>query len=123
MYLIECVMSPENIETREGYVSFADTTEERITLTALVKALSRFNKRCDLNIFTKCGGVFCALDTGRALTYAKAEYRNAKGDQIKNAELWDLLLEHLERHEWKISKEDHSYMSYMASELKKRIKR
>lgn len=118
MYLIECLIN-DRIESREGFVYFPETTEDSITLAALIKALIQFNKPCELTIFTKCTGVYSALDTGRAFEYDKKNFKSARGTPIRNAELWDILMELLQKHKWKISREDHSYMTYMESELKK----
>lgn len=118
MYLIECVIN-DRIETREGFVYFPDATEDSVILTAMIKALIMLNKSCELKIFTKCVGVFNALDTGRALAYREKNFTSSRRTPIKNAILWDILIDLLKKHEWKITKEDHSYMNYMESTLRK----
>lgn len=118
MYLIECVIN-DRIETREGIIYFPDATEDSVILTALIKALIQFNKSCELKIFTKCQGVFNALNTGRALEYRERNFTSSRKTQIKNAILWDILIELLQKHKWKITQEDHSYMNYMESALRK----
>ena len=118
MYLIECVIN-DRIETREGTVYYPDTTEDSVILAALIMALCKFNKSCELRIFTKCMGVFNALDTGRALKYREKDFTSSRKTMIRNAELWDILIELLQKHKWEITQDDHSYMNYMESTLKK----
>lgn len=118
MWLIECVIN-DRIETREGVSFYPETTEDAIILTTLIKALIQLNKPCELKIFTKCEGVFNALGTGRALEYRGKDFMSARKAPIKNAVLWDLLIELLQKHKWTITQEDHSYMNYMESALKK----
>lgn len=118
MYLVECVIN-NRIESREGIVSFPDTTEDAITITALIRALAELNKPCKFKIYTSDRNIFYAMETGRAQQFRKQGYVNAKGIPVKNAELWEILFDLLKKHEWKISQEDHSYRLYMDSELKK----
>lgn len=118
MYLVECVIN-NRIESREGIVSFPDTTEDAITITALIRALAELNKPCKFKIYTSDRNIFYALETGRAQKFRDKEYMNAKGLPVKNAELWEILFELLQKHEWEITQEEHSYRLYMESELKK----
>lgn len=118
MWLIECVIN-DRIESREGIVTFPDTTEDAITIMALIKGLMELNKPCKFTIYTSDRNIFYALDTGRAQEFQKNGYVNARGLPVKNAELWEILFDLLKKHEWKISQEDHSYKIYMESELKK----
>ncbi|MBR2805887.1 MAG: hypothetical protein IKE18_03805 [Oscillospiraceae bacterium] len=117
IYLIECPKHPDNVV--KGFSKLQDTTEDALTLLTIIKALQRFTKKATISIFTKCNGVYHAINTGRCFTYKEDDWKNAKGQQIKNAELWDLLIENLARHEWSITQADHSFMEYMRTELKR----
>lgn len=117
MYLIECPKQPDNVV--KGFSELQETTEDAITLLTIIKALNRFTKRSTISIFTKCNGVYHSVTSGRCMKYREDKWRNAKGQQIKNAELWDILTELLSKHECTITQDDHSFMEYMRSELKK----
>lgn len=117
IYLIECPEYPDNIV--KGFVSFPDITEDALELTALIEALSRFNKPTTIRIYTKCKGVFYALDTGRIQKARLTGWVNADGKPTKNAELWDIFISLLKRHSWTITQEDHSFMEITRTELKK----
>lgn len=117
IYLIECPAHPDNVV--KGFSKLQDTTEDALTLLTIIKALQRFTKKATISIFTKCNGVYHSIDTGRCFKYKEDDWKNAKGQQIKNAELWDILLEILARHDWSITQADHSFMEYMRSELKR----
>lgn len=117
IYLIECPAHPDNVV--KGFSKLQDTTEDALTLLTIIKALQRFTKKATISIFTKCNGVYHTIDTGRCFKYKEDDWKNAKGQQIKNAELWDILLEILAKHEWSITQADHSFMEYMRSELKR----
>lgn len=117
MYLIESPASPDNVV--KGFIALQETTEDGITLVSIIKALNRFTKPSKINIFTKCNGVYHSIDSGRCFEYQKNKWLNAKGSQVKNAELWEILVDVLPKHNWTITQADHSFMEYMRSELKK----
>ena len=117
MYLIECPSSPDNVV--KGFTVLQETTEDAITLVSIIRALNRFSKPSKISIFTKCNGVYHTLDSGRCFEYQKNRWITAKGTQVKNAELWDILVNLLAKFEWTIIQADHSFQEYMRSELKK----
>lgn len=117
MYLIESPKHPDYVV--KGFSELQDTTEDALTLLAIIKALNRFTKPSNITIFTKCNGVYHSIDSGRCFEYQANRWKNAKGQQIKNAELWDILIDHLSKHEYTITQADHSFMEFMRTELKK----
>ena len=117
MYLIECPASPDNVV--RGYIGLQETTEDAITLVTIIKALNRFTKPSKITIFTRCNGVYHSIDSGRCFEYQKNRWINAKGTQVKNAELWEILVDMLPKHEWEITQADHSFVDYMRAELKR----
>ena len=121
MYLLEYVndKDPEKFVTRQGFTEYAETTEDAITLTAIIEALSLLNKPCKIRIFTKARNVFNTLEQRRNETWRQSKWQNSSQNMVKNCELWELLTHTLERHEWEITTEGHSYENFMESELKK----
>ena len=121
MYLLEYVndKDPEKFVTRQGFTEYAETTEDAITLTAIIEALSLLNKPCKIRIFTKARNVFNTLEQRRNETWRQSKCQNSSQNMVKNCELWELLTHILERHEWEITTEGHSYENFMESELKK----
>jgi ribonuclease HI len=118
MYLLECIVKNEP-KTIEGFVHLPDTTEDAIILTALIEALGRLIKPTTVRIFTKSRGVFGAINTGSIQTAKTKGFRNAKGQSVKNAELWSIFLSFIPKYKWTITQEDHSFEKYMKAELKK----
>lgn len=117
MYLIECPAKPDNIV--KGFVHFPDTTEDAVTLTAMIEALGRFTKETNITIYTKCNGVYNGLNTGRIQSARLNGWINAKGFPNKNAELWDIFISMISKHHYTITQEDHSFMELMKTELKR----
>lgn len=120
MFLLECPKYPDYVKT--GFFELDDTTEDRLTLITAILALNRIKESKDpsiVKIYTKCNGVYYNIESGRWLDYKAAGWRNSKGNQIMNAELWMILEPMLQKHQWTVTQEDHSYMTLMKSELSK----
>ena len=118
MYIIEAIVKGEP-KTIDGFIDLPDTTEDAITLTAMIEAYQRFTKPAKIKVFTKCNGVYYGIETGRITTAIAEGYKTAKGKPIKNAELWDIYVKLAVKHQNSITQEDHSYMEYMKQGLKK----
>ena len=121
MWLVEFVKDdqPDKFVTRQGFTQFADTTEDAIILTILIEALLILNKPCTIRIFSKARGVFSTLESRRYEGWSAQKWLKSDQKSVKNAHLWDIVAHALEKHEWTVTDEDHSYQEYMRSELKK----
>lgn len=121
MYIAEFVSdkNPESFVTREGYAEFGETTEDAAILTILIEALLILNKPCTIRIFTKAKGILSTLESRRYETWQGQKWLKSNKESVKNAHLWDIVAHALEKHDWTVTDEDHSYREYMRSELKK----
>lgn len=121
MYLVEFVSDkdPEKIETRQGFLYLPDTTEDEIILTTMIEAVNILNRSCKVRIFTNAKHVFSTLECRKNADLRSRKWLSASEKSIKNAPLWEIITQHLEKHEWTITDEDHSFREYMRSELKK----
>ena len=120
MWLIEFVREANPLDPviRKGFVEFAETTEDQITLTALINALLKLTKECEICIFTKARNVLATLDTRRYEGWRAHKWVNTSQNIVKNAELWEILTELLQKHTWVTKIETHSFESLMQTELK-----
>lgn len=118
MYLLEYV-TDKGPATAKEFIHLPDTTEDAIILTALIEALGHFLKKTEIKLFVKSPGVFNAISSGRIQKARIDGFLNAKGQSIKNAELWAIFLSMIPKHSWTITDEDHSYSNWMKDELKK----
>jgi len=120
MWLIEFIKenNPADPIVRKGFVEFAETTEDQITLTAMINALSRLTKKCEISIYTKARGVLATLDTRRFEGWQAQKWINSSQNMVKNAELWEILTELLKNHSWTTSAAEHSFKSLMETELR-----
>ena len=119
MWLIEFTKAPEQIFTRQGFVEFGDITEDAVVLTAIAEGLSILTKQCEIRIFTRARHVFSTLKSSKNADLRCRKWLSASEKSIKNAPLWEIVTHMLEKHEWEITDDHHSFQKYMESELKR----
>jgi ribonuclease HI len=77
----------------------ADTTNNRMELTAAVKALEALTQRCSIRIVTDSEYLKKAFTDGWLTRWQANGWRTAGRQSVKNQDLWQRLLELESRHE------------------------
>ena len=121
IYILECMKGGETV-TRKGRGRLEDASENQLTLTALAEALGRLRTSCVLTVHTSCAYVIRALEDDWTERWKENGWLTSRCQSVKNAELWQRVLEGLEPHDCCFSSEPHSYSGWMAEELKKDVK-
>lgn len=121
MYLVEYISDnkPDEPATLTDFLQLPETTETALVLTALIKALNRIVKPCEICIFTECKPIFANLESRVYEGWRGSKWHGTQGNIIKNNELWEILSGQLLKHKWTVSDEKHSYSDWMEGELKK----
>lgn len=73
-----------------------NATESRLVLLALWDALQRFVYACDVVIYTECSYVAAAINNMWPDTWRENGWINARGQQVKDWGLWQMILQELE---------------------------
>lgn len=81
-------------EFSRGYLR---TDEQRVQLLALIDALQHVIGHGDLEICIESDEIFKALSFGDALSWKENNWKDNKGEMIKNWDLWQKLLDLLSR--------------------------
>lgn len=118
-YLLEFIDSRGYPRTKTGFGELENTTETRLALTAATEALKRFRKPCAVRVNTECGGVLNALSNGWVWEWKKQDWKNAKGDPVKNGELWKECTGLLENHLYSFETGHHAYKARLQYDLKR----
>lgn len=105
----------EKVETPE--------TENRIQLLAVIRALRRFWKNCDLVIHTHSEYVAAGFEKGRVEKWAENGWKTGKGEPVANRPEWEEMAELLNAHEFEFRAGKHTYSIWMAREIEKRKER
>ncbi len=77
----------------------ADTTNNRMELTAVIKGLSALKKRCKVVITSDSKYIIDAVQKGWAYNWRKNNWMRNKKDKALNPDLWEELLNLIDMHE------------------------
>lgn len=117
IYVLECFVKDKPY-TVDGRVEEENTTNNALTLKLLGVALRRMQKRSVIRIFTRNEHVLNTIKNEWNIGWRDNEWKNAKGQLIKNMELWQQVTEELEKHIYTVTQEQHTYENWMSTELK-----
>lgn len=117
-YVLEVETNKENA-TRSDTKVLEHITAHQAELTALVAAIKRIYKHCDLTIYMD--SVHVAECTEKWMKkWRDAGWKNAKGQQVANIEKWRELACLLDEHSYRfIIGEQHSYYEWMKAEAER----
>ena len=119
IYVLETTTSkgPATL-TKTEYIE--DANQNKAELTALIAALKRLNKMCNLTIYTDSDYIKSAYLRGWIDTWKKNNWMNAKNNPVANMEEWRSLSSLLEKHLFHfVPKQEHSYHAWMVAEAEK----
>lgn len=80
---IEYIRKNGEPETREVVGEEKNTTYNRTTLLAIVTALKRFNRPCEIEIVTSNGFIKNTVECGNLSKWQENEWKTSKGEDIK----------------------------------------
>ena len=111
--------SKKGLVTREGFTG-AEGTAKTKYLTALINALSRMNKSCELVLHIPDESmIYCLVE--RIKIWRQRDWYTAAGTELKDAVLWRAADEMLSKHNVTYDSEPHSYSDWMKSKINKII--
>ena len=91
----------------------ADTTNNRMELTAVISALECLKEPCLVELYSDSKYVIDALDKGWAQSWQKKNWKKSDGKPALNPDLWSRLLalvaQHEIRYHWVRGHEDNEY--------------
>lgn len=77
---------------------FAETTNNRMELTAVIEALSALKEPCDIILYTDSQYVCNAITKGWAKKWQQNNWMRSKKEPALNKDLWEKLLLILDKH-------------------------
>ncbi|MBR4304133.1 MAG: ribonuclease HI, partial [Clostridia bacterium] len=78
------------------------TTNNRMELTAVIKALEALKERCSVTLYTDSKYVSDAFNQGWIYGWLKKDWKKSDGKPVLNKELWQRLYELWKKHEIKL---------------------
>jgi len=76
----------------------AETTNNRMELTAAFMALNALKEPCDVHIYTDSAYLCNAFNNGWTLAWQRNGWLNAKKKPVENKDLWMLLINKTKEH-------------------------
>lgn len=76
----------------------ADTTNNRMELTAVIKALQALKESCDITLTSDSKYVLDALTNGWAESWRAKGWKKADKSPALNPDLWEILLNEVKKH-------------------------
>ena len=118
-YVLELVDSENRTETtRDGWFEM-DGTWNEVVMKAFIMALGRMTMPCEIHLHTQNRAILDMIGNNMA-GWKEKGFRNAKGEPIRNAMLWQDLANECENHTVIPESGDHSFRSWMMETMKKR---
>lgn len=122
MWLVEYKRAGESI-TRQGMIHLDDGTENQASLMAITAAAKILTKECSIRVFTQCDHILNTVGNFWHIQWQKNDWHNAKGKPVKNAELWQQMLEALGRHSYSFHSGHHEFQNVMQIEIRKEMEK
>lgn len=117
LWLIEA-KSAKGPDTRDGKKSVLNVTGRIAELMALICALERLTKPCEIMLHVNNPNLAKTIDQGWFSAWVESGFIDCKGEEIKDADKWRHFHELLKIHTLiGITSERHTYSSWMAMEL------
>ena len=120
MWLVEYMRGDEPI-TRQGFIHLENGTENQGCLMAMINAFFILKKPCSASVFTQCEHILHVVQNHWHIQWQKNGWKNAKGKDVKNAELWEMLIDKAGPHCYSVAAGHHEYTNVMQAEIAKEM--
>lgn len=120
-YVVEYILQKKKEPvTRNEIGKEVNITANQLYLMACYRALERLEKSCDITLYTDSPYIQNGINTWMHQWY-QADWINAKGEQVKNMDLWKPLHELSKRHFIHVENvKAHNYSVWLQDEIKKK---
>lgn len=116
-YVLEYRLSSGRLHTRSECGFEQDSTANRLVLLALKESLSRIRKPSTVVIHTDNTFFESVIRQDWIAEWESGAWKNKKGQDIKNADLWKMVKPHLDAHEIKVTAaKKHTYSILLLAE-------
>lgn len=118
-WMVEYIRTSGKPEIRKGIISREKTTENALTLALLLEALGILISPCQVRIYTSCSHILNVMQNNWLARWDKNGWINAKGDPVKNADLWQKCMALGRNHYIEVDNRYHSHMAKMREDIRK----
>ena len=109
-YILECELNGKTVR-RDGTGKLKDATENQSELTAIIAAFKRLTKPCSVRVFTQCEHILNSVNNGWVYQWKKNNWIKSGNRPVKNALLWQQLINLSTEHVVKFTKDTGKYFA------------
>lgn len=120
-WIVEYVTGTGIPVTRSRIIWRKKTTENALTLELIRDAFSILTKTCCVRVNTPCEHVLSVVNNHWFPQWKKKGWINAKGNPVKNAELWQQIDDLMKNHFVEMCSEAHKYYDVMKYDIRKEL--
>lgn len=120
MYMVEFIKPNGDTETRQGFVTEEDTTENIVALKTVIAAMNILIKQCEVTVITTNEIILAAERHGWLSKWRIEGWTNSAGEPVKNKELWQQVDELMDKHLVIFVREHNPYKTIMDKEIHKK---
>lgn len=80
------------------------TTNNKMEMMAVIKGLEALKEPCEVDVYSDSAYIVNAIEQGWIESWKKNGWRKADKKPVKNVDLWERLLELMDKHEVKFNK-------------------
>lgn len=118
MYLLE-TQTARGTRTRDKIITIPQTTEHHLVLEAMEEALGRLNQSCQVEIYLCDRYIADAIEGGLLQRWWLNGWQTARGELVKDADLWESIAGQLKRHVITIHlAEYHGYRRWIQDQMR-----
>lgn len=112
-----------NPNPKDGFGEETMATLNILNLMALFRALERMTKPSRITVYTDSAYLAGTINSNRLDLWAHNNWKNARGQPVKNAEIWKEIWQQSMEHELTVELvENHPYKSWQQTEMKRMAK-
>lgn len=121
-YVLECENSKGEVKTVDGFEQISGVTPNQAVLITLSAALDRMNQPADIIVYTDNQYVSENF-LQRLDLWAENGWKNVRGEEIKNRELWQQVYEKADQHNISFGEPgQHPYKDWLKTEILRRVR-
>lgn len=122
--VLECHRRDGQIATAEHYARWSSTTKNRLAVLAMIEAMLHITVPCRIRAYIDNPLLTTMVNDGMLAGWYERGWVGSRGDEIKNADLLQKLMEQLrgQNHELILENvKETSYSRYMRQQMEKRL--
>ena len=105
MYIMRTKKKNGSDFEKKSIAEFEEATESRLVLYSIRDSIQRMNYACEVRIWTECTYVAAAINNHWVETWNNSNWKNSRGEEVKDSNLWSQILQELEENGHQVTAE------------------